>query len=183
MRLLSSFLMNTKADLRKHFSALRDNISPNTKKMWDETLCNRLYHSLKGSKVIHTYLPYRSEPDLTAFIQQMMDDGTIIVAPQTLKGGKMKNLILNDIQAIQYGLYQTPYPDGDIVYDGIYDAIIVPGLAFDLKGYRLGYGGGYYDRFLDTQGNTFAPCYPFQLVHRLPQGKYDIPVGEVVLSL
>lgn len=66
------------------------------------------------------------------------------------------------------------------------DAIIVPGLVFDLQGYRIGYGGGYYDRFLGSlsrKKSTLSLAFPFQVVEEeLPKEAYDIPVDFLVTS-
>ena len=59
--------------------------------------------------------------------------------------------------------------------------VIVPGLAFDNAGYRVGYGGGYYDRFLATKpGTAIGICYDFQCVEDVPHADWDIPVDHVV---
>ena len=58
----------------------------------------------------------------------------------------------------------------------------MPGLAFDREGHRIGYGGGFYDRFLTTEPNhpTVALCYDFQLLESLPTEEFDIPVDTVI---
>ena len=61
---------------------------------------------------------------------------------------------------------------------------VVPGAVFDREGYRIGYGGGYYDRYLAARReipfDTLALAYPFQLVEEIPRDDWDLPVGKVL---
>lgn len=63
------------------------------------------------------------------------------------------------------------------------DLVIVPGIIFDNEGYRIGYGGGYYDRYLHSFLNkTVALAFPFQIVASIPKEEHDIPVGKIISS-
>jgi len=74
-----------------------------------------------------------------------------------------------------------PIADGP-VGDDLEALVIVPGLVFDIRGYRIGYGGGYYDKFLsrERQHPTVALCYSFQLVDAIPTEEWDVPVDLVL---
>lgn len=84
------------------------------------------------------------------------------------------------LESIYSGLHE-PTEDTKLVKREEMDIIIVPGLAFTKDGYRLGFGGGYYDRFLsEFNGETFALAYEFQLMDSLPIEVHDIPVKKIV---
>ena len=85
----------------------------------------------------------------------------------------------NDLELTAFGLWE---PRSERVVEQTHiDLIHVPGVAFNKKGYRIGYGGGYYDRYLaEFQGKTVSTIYPCQLTDFQPDN-YDIPVQEVLI--
>ena len=80
------------------------------------------------------------------------------------------------------GMYGIKEPVSDVPCDKkSIDLAIIPALAFDTKGFRLGYGKGYYDRFLaDTDINTIGICHKELLVPKLPHDEFDISVDKVI---
>ena len=97
----------------------------------------------------------------------------------------MDFILVPDLTRIQHSAFGAPEPvdDGPLAADET-ALVILPGLVFDRKGYRIGYGGGYYDRFLFREPNhpTISLCYDFQIVDRLHPDPHDIPV-DIVLAL
>ena len=95
----------------------------------------------------------------------------------------MKFIYMNDLSAVENGYCNIPEPiaDGPIGDDPT-ALVLMPGLAFDKAGNRMGYGGGYYDKFLSEEPNhpTVALCYQFQMVEQIPTDSYDIPVDLVL---
>ena len=95
----------------------------------------------------------------------------------------MKFIYLEDLSKVEKNQMGIPEPvaDGPVAEDPT-ALVLMPGLAFTEKGDRMGYGGGFYDRFLAEEPNhpTLALCYDFQMVDRLPTEEYDIPVDTVL---
>lgn len=75
------------------------------------------------------------------------------------------------------GKYNIPEPTGDLVE---VDTIIVPGSVYDLEGYRIGYGGGYYDRYMKSHHIKIGVCFDFQVVDLLPRESHDVKLDWLV---
>lgn len=155
------------------------------KRRWDTELCEMLQAWLQKRQVktVHCYLPFPEEVQYQAVIEWMLQSHIQVVCPHALKDGVLEHRVLHRLREVSTGPFNTQHPAERKLYSGAYDAIIVPGLAFDRQGYRLGYGGGYYDRFLAEAQytTTVALAYPFQLVQMVPYTDYDLPVEEVLL--
>lgn len=164
--------------------ALRDALGPSDKAKIDKRICQRLSELVEQRKIqtIHTYLPMGSEVDIYPFIEQMLDKKLTIVAPKCLPKGKLEHLVLQSLNGLEEGIFGTKHPANSYEYSGVYDLIIVPGLAFDLQFNRIGYGGGYYDVFLKDQLDAYKVglSYPFQLVDQLPKEPHDIRLDGVL---
>lgn len=107
----------------------------------------------KKAKIIHTYVSFRSEVDTRFIIYHSLVDGKKVLCPITngedLLFGEIKSF--NDLVKGPYGILEPSKPinlDPERI-----DIIIVPGISFDLKGFRLGYGKGFYDRFIKNLRN------------------------------
>ncbi|MEA2008429.1 MAG: 5-formyltetrahydrofolate cyclo-ligase, partial [Chloroflexota bacterium] len=104
------------------------------------------------------------------------------VIPRVLPGNQMAFHPYDPAKLIlhTYGMWE-PSPDCSIVSPTEIDLALVPGLAFDAQGWRLGFGGGFYDRFLcDYTGVTLGIAYHSLFIERVPYGEYDIPMRFVV---
>ncbi|MBN8679549.1 MAG: 5-formyltetrahydrofolate cyclo-ligase [Chitinophagales bacterium] len=175
--------MFNKPILRQEMLAARAAMPAAEKNLLDQAICQQLWTwTLEHEpKVVHTYLPMGDEVDVRPFIQQALQAGITIVAPKSLKGRQLENLILRSLDELEPGIFGTSHPAGGQVYTGAYDLFVVPGLAFDALGNRVGYGAGYYDKFLLTQskGYKVGVCYPFQMVSALPTEPHDVPLDAV----
>jgi len=179
----------SKEALRKEFRSLRDNIQPHQKEEWDNGLQDRLrdHTAVQRAHVIFCYVGFGSEPDTLPFIEAGIQQGKRVGVPSILSqenGMRAAHLQhIGDLQPSKYGIPTPPEGASSIQPDQI-DLVIVPGLAFDEKGYRIGYGGGFYDRFLQQvreDCTLLALAYPFQVIPHVPQESFDIPVHEVLL--
>ena len=98
-------------------------------------------------------------------------------------GDEMRFILLPDIDRVAKGYSGIPEPiDDGPVADDPTALVLMPGLAFDKDGRRIGYGGGFYDKFLAAEPThpTVALCYEFQIVPHIPAEEFDIPVGRVL---
>ncbi len=131
---------------------------------------------------VYGYLPYNQEVRTTAILQQALRDGKKVAVPK-IYGQDMKFIYLEDLSQVAPGCSNIPEPIADgPVADDPNALVLMPGLAFDAAGHRIGYGGGFYDRFLQQEPNhpTLALCYDFQMLPHLETEEHDIPVDCVL---
>lgn len=176
--------MQEKKLIREKMLALRAGLLPSDKQRYDHSICEQLLLLVEetGAIRVHTYLPMGDEVDIFPFIGAMLEKGLTVVAPKSLKGRRLEHLVLHSLSELEAGIYGTSHPASGLVYEGSYDLFIVPGLAFDRHGNRIGYGAGYYDGFLGNQssGQKVGVCYPFQLLEELPSEPHDVRMDRVL---
>ena len=134
------------------------------------------------AKTIYGYLPYNQEVRTTPILARALQDGKRVAVPK-IYGDEMKFIYLTDFSQLEISSFGIPEPIADEpVADDPTALVLMPGLAFTEKGDRMGYGGGFYDKFLDSEPNhpTIALCYDFQVVADLPTQEHDIPVDMVL---
>ena len=137
----------------------------------------------RNAKTIYGYLPYNQEVRTVPMLEQAIRDGKRVAVPKCY-GEEMRFIYINDFVAeVAPGYANIPEPiaDGPVADDKT-ALVLMPGLAFDPAGHRIGYGGGFYDRFLAAEPNhpTLALCYGFQMVDHLETEEFDIPVDLVL---
>lgn len=133
------------------------------------------------AKTIYGYLPYNQEVRTVPMLEQALLDGKQVAVPKVY-GDEMRFICISDLSMVAPGYAGIPEPVADEpVADDLEALVLMPGLAFDPQGHRIGYGGGFYDRFLEAEPNhpTVALCYDFQMLPELKTEEHDIPVDEV----
>ena len=176
----------SKQEYRAFIRAHKQKMTPEDISMRSTLLCRQVLDTdaYRKSKTIYRYLPFNQEVDLTLLLQQALSDRKQLALPKC-RGKNMDFILVPELTRIQHSAFGAPEPvdDGPLAADET-ALVIVPGLVFDRKGYRIGYGGGYYDRFLFREPNhpTISLCYDFQIVDRLHPDPHDIPV-DIVLAL
>ena len=136
----------------------------------------------KEAKSIYGYLPYNQEVRTWSILERALQDGKRVAVPK-IYGDDMRFIYLSDLSQVEKGYGGIPEPVGDgPVADDRTALVLMPGLAFTKDGDRMGYGGGYYDRFLANEPAhpTVALCYDFQIVEHIPTEDYDVPVDLVL---
>ena len=174
-----------KAELRKQVLQEMKAIPREQKQAMDQALTDQfLKHPFcQEAKVIATYLSFPHEFQTQELIEQALRDGKKVLIPKTYPKGRMDFVVYNPQQLVKtsFGLLE-PQGDLEVVDASQIDLIHVPGLAFTTEGYRIGYGGGYYDRYLKhLSGHTFSTIYPCQIQDFIPES-HDIPVQEVLID-
>ena len=134
------------------------------------------------AKTIYGYLPYNQEVRTVPMLEQAILDGKQVAVPKVI-GDDMVFIYLTDMNQVEKGYAGIPEPIANepIATDET-ALVLMPGLAFDPQGHRIGYGGGFYDRFLENEPNhpTLALCYEFQMLEHLETEAHDIPVDLVL---
>ena len=174
-----------KSELRKQVLQEMKAISQEQKQFIDQALTEQLLQHpfYQEAKVIATYLSFPHEFQTQELIEQALRDCKKVLIPKTYPKGCMDFVVYNPQQLVKtsFGLLE-PQGDLEVVDASQIDLIHVPGLAFTTEGYRIGYGGGYYDRYLKHfSGNTLSTVYPCQIRDFIPED-HDIPVQEVLVD-
>ena len=139
----------------------------------------------------HTILAYYSLPDevnTRHLLDELVAEGKRVLLPTVIDGGQMEWHIYtseSDLKRGSFGIGESAgdiFPEKKLSLFSEKRIILVPGLAFDGMGHRLGRGKGYYDRFLAAHPYIykFGVCFDFQKVPEVPIDEYDIPVDEVI---
>jgi len=131
---------------------------------------------------IYGYLSYNQEVRTGPFLLAALAAGKRVAVPKVF-GEEMRFVWLEHLEAVAPGYCGIPEPlaDGPVA-DDPHALVLMPGLAFDTQWHRLGYGGGFYDKFLmkEPEHPTLALCYGFQMYDRLETDPHDIPVDQVL---
>jgi 5-formyltetrahydrofolate cyclo-ligase len=148
-------------------------------------LAGRLYETpqYSAAKSVYVYLSFNQEVRTEPIIRRAWADGKRVAVPKVM-GDEMVFIYLDSFDALSpQGAFGILEPASDApAADDAHALVIVPGLAFDRAGHRVGYGGGYYDRFLarETEHPTVALCFDFQRVDALEAEAHDVPVDQVI---
>ena len=147
-------------------------------------LAEKFYNSpaYQAASTIYGYLPYNQEVRTVPMLQRALDEGKRVAVPKVY-GEEMRFIYLEDLTQVSKGYAGIPEPIADApVAEDQRALVLMPGLAFDPQGHRIGYGGGFYDRFLAQEPHhpTLALCYEFQMQAHLDTEKFDIPVDTVL---
>lgn len=136
----------------------------------------------KNAKTIYGYLPYNQEVRTVPMLERALAEGKRVAVPKVF-GDEMKFIYITDLSRVEKGYAGIPEPvDDGPEADDPTALVLMPGLVFDPKGHRIGYGGGFYDRFLakEPAHPTVALCYDFQMLPELQTEEFDIPVDRVL---
>lgn len=176
--------MEERNQLRKRILTARDNLGPEAAAKGSRRVCGILQQipELAKARVIMAYAPARNEVDTTLFWADTMQDDRVLVLPRV----EDRELVpvrfsgWENTKRSSFGIREPmgePYPSQDI------EVVLVPGVVFDRNGYRLGYGQGFYDRFLPTLDPAtifIGIAYDFQVVDDTYPRKHDVRVDFVI---
>ena len=173
-----------KQELRKAIRARKRAMTPEEIERRSQALCRKFLQSeaYQRARTLYGYLPYNQEVRTVPILERALADGKRVAVPKVY-GDEMKFIFLEDLTQVAVGYANIPEPiaDGPVAQEP--DALVLmPGLAFDPQGHRIGYGGGFYDKFLSREPEhpTVALCYEFQMVAQLETEEFDIPVDTVI---
>ena len=147
-------------------------------------LAEKFYNTpaYQAASTIYGYLPYNQEVRTVPMLQRALDEGKRVAVPKVY-GEEMRFIYLEDLTQVSKGYAGIPEPIADApVAEDKQALVLMPGLAFDPQGHRIGYGGGFYDKFLAKESHhpTLALCYEFQMQAHLDTEEFDIPVDTVL---
>ena len=180
-------LKQEKERLRQTFRELRRAFAKKEKEQYDREILKKLtsLYQYRNASLLLTYVSKEIEVDTLRLIRKALGDGKQVAVPKCIDGTRnMEFYTITGVEQLEkstFGVLEPITglcPRTEITPDAL---CIVPGMAFDAEGYRLGYGKGYYDRFLSGFGGVTAGlCYSGCFRWRLPHGRYDRPVAFIV---
>lgn len=173
-----------KKEIRKEVLGTLQGLTSSQRARWSQHLTESLLSSdtYKCSKSLGTYLSMPHEFDTSYLIEQAQKDGKQIFIPKTYSQGRMDFVEYNpdDLMKSRFGVWE-PGTYSQPVDKSVVNWIHVPGLAWNQAGFRVGYGAGFYDRYLsDYQGETVSTLGSFQL-YDFEHQIFDIPVKELLI--
>ena len=137
----------------------------------------------RNAQTVMAYWPLPDEVDIRPFVDQLAAQGITIVLPKVTGDETMELRRYASHTDLREGAFHIMEPMGEVfeAYDQI-DFALVPGMAFDAAGHRLGRGKGYYDRFLSAHPYIYkiGVCFPFQRVAEVPSEEHDVMMDEVI---
>lgn len=178
-----------KPRLREAILAQRDALAPDWRADADRAITDRLLACVRerGATHVMAYSSFRSEWPSRAFNARVLAAGCTLYLPRVDRQTKRLAIHrVDDLDRLRPGVWQIPEPDPatcPVVTDlGVLDLILVPGVAFDRQGGRLGYGGGFYDKLLvdATRAYRLVGAYGFQVVPAVPMEAHDQRVDYLV---
>lgn len=181
--------MDSKSILRKQYKLRRASlfVSDADKKKADDAI-KEYFISLKKSHNISVFLIYvsfRDEVDTKELIEYLLSSGGKVAVPRCYENGRMEFFVISSLENLRTSAYGILEPEDDErfrVTDFEDSLCIVPGLAFDSSGMRIGYGGGYYDRFLEKHENMISVgfCYDSLIEKSVLTEKHDRKVDYII---
>lgn len=184
-------LRENKNRLRDEYLASRKALDPQLKKAMDEKICRSLISlaAYRYADVLLVYYPMPDEIDIKEFIKHAWSDGKSIAFPRCRRENRSMtfHIVSSFDELSEDGMFGIPEPlPGLPVYNPEnsrlqQSACIVPAVIYDREGYRIGYGKGYYDRYLPLfSGSRIGVCYSNFIINKVPRGKYDLAVNVLV---
>jgi 5-formyltetrahydrofolate cyclo-ligase len=179
-----------KKEIRKRMLQLRDEQKPADRALWDDIIFSKLTggSDYRNAATIFIFVSFRSEVDTHRIIRKALEDGKVVAVPKVLSRAEgMRAFRIESMEDLQEGYFGVlepregcpEIPVGDI------ELILMPGAAFDREGGRIGYGGGFYDRYISEAGKDLrkvALAYRMQVLDRVPMEENDIRVDAIITN-
>lgn len=173
----------TKSELRKWIRDRKKHLTKEQIKKRSEQILGAILQLPEYKKATHiyAYVSYNEEVSTFAFLESVLRSGKTLCVPKVY-GEIMKFHIITSLEDLKPGAYGILEPCNDLIDEKNSGFMLLPGLAFDRAGHRLGYGGGFYDKYLSEHKDFIkvAAAYDFQVVSKVNYESQDIPVDVVV---
>lgn len=175
-----------KKELRKEFRTLRNIYSGKDKasRACEERFLNS--EEYQRCKALFIFLSFGSEIETRDIIDRALEDKKLVALPYMT--GKPHEMLFLKIQSLKdlvknsTGIYEPVFKEENTVVSDKDTIIVVPGLAFDKNGYRIGYGGGYYDKYMSENEymKAIGLCFDFQITDSIPTDEYDVKSDIII---
>jgi 5-formyltetrahydrofolate cyclo-ligase len=180
--------MTDKKEIRKRILTLRNDMTPGEIAGKSGVIIRRLteLRELREASTLMVFLSFGSEVLTDDLLRWGWDAGKRIVIPLCRPEGRgLTPCLLGSFAELETGHYGIREPNAEIIRTvprEEIDAVLVPAVAFDRRGYRVGYGGGYYDRFLPEvpRAARIGAAFSCQIVAEIPADSHDVPADRIV---
>lgn len=176
-----------KNNLRRKFRSWREKLTPDRKRSLDGQIFSRIIQmrQFQSAHTVLCFISTRIEVDTHRLIEYCWKHGKRVAVPRCLNDkGRMKFYYINSWRDVEIGKFRLLEPNLSICREVTIfhkSVAIVPGFSFDRSGYRLGFGKGYYDRFLSKYNEIkIGICYNACVTKKLPHGRFDVAVDYLV---
>lgn len=177
----------SKAELRRKVLSIRSNLPIKTKKEADEQIRKRLLalQQYQNASAIYCYVSVKDEVDTHEIIRKSLEKGLKVAVPRITGRGRMEFYFIQSPDDLVPGKWsipepgewciKAPHPEQDTM-------VIMPGVAFDRSGNRIGYGGGYYDRYLEKcpKCMRIALAFSCQCIENIICDRYDVRADIII---
>ena len=175
--------------IRKEIQEKLKKISDKDRKSFEEILYKKLFENenFKNANCIALTILFGTEINTYPIIEKLLKNGKIVCSPICEKESrKMTFYKINSLDELvegYYGIKTPPKIEENIIKKDEIDLILVPGVGFDKNNYRIGFGGGYYDRYLkDFKGYTISLAFKEQIVEKVPTNEFDLHEDLVITN-
>ncbi|MBI5388932.1 5-formyltetrahydrofolate cyclo-ligase [Candidatus Woesearchaeota archaeon] len=169
--------------LRKQFLDARNALAKEEIARKSNSIRKKLFSlpALREAKTIMFYVSFKSEVHTLGMIQRALSERKTVCVPYVDKH-EIRPSIIWSVRELKPGHFGVPEPlHPNPISPASVDVVIVPGVAFDKKGFRIGYGKGFYDKFLpQTRAKKIGLCFASQLADKLPHEEHDVGMDVVI---
>lgn len=183
---MSDNVKDIKKHLRNQYRQYRLNIPEDIKSEYDKKICDTLMQmvSFRYSETILMYAPLKGEIDIMPIAKKALELGKRVAFPRCVEDPRNLDFkYVSSLDELSEGSYSIAEPSEELesVTDFSKSICIIPGIVFDTEGYRVGYGKGYYDRFLSVyDGTKFGLAYSECIIDSVPRGRFDKHVDMLI---
>lgn len=177
--------MTSKKEIRKKIKGLKEALTKEEIAKYSDAIAEKLIQSdfYKASKVIYPYVAYNQEVITDKIIQDAWDSGKRVAVPKVIDD-HMEFMYITSFDQLELGYCDIPEPTTTDIADEPEILIVMPGIAFDPDFNRIGYGGGFYDKYLSAHAHQkfvkVALTYDFQILDHLETEEHDYKVDAIV---
>jgi len=185
--------METKAHIRERILALRNDLPVTERQEASAKIAEKVFNlnAYKKADIVLGFVGYGSETDTVPFLESAVKDGKKVYCPVSKGNGTMEFYRFRRKEDLTEGYKKIPEPSGtEERFDSrlaekekhLHVFMLMPGVAFDEKGHRIGYGKGFYDRYLGAfrPECVLAVCFECQMVEEIPAEEFDVLPDLVV---
>lgn len=180
-------IKEVKTRIRAEYKEKRRNIPPDEKTSLDRAVCTRFLglSSYRFADTVLLYSPLKHEIDTSAIALDALAKGKKVAYPRCMDGNRMVYHYVTTLDELTEGMYGIKEPDTSLpLYtpdSKMHTVCVLPAIVYDKDGYRLGYGKGYYDRFLSGfRGTKAGLIYSGFIIDSVPRGRFDMPSDIII---
>ncbi|HEC81995.1 MAG TPA: 5-formyltetrahydrofolate cyclo-ligase [Thermoplasmatales archaeon] len=180
-------VVDKKKKIREKIIEVRKNTSVEKIRKWSRDIEKRFFslREYKDAETVMFYVSYDNEVYTHDMIKKALKEGKKVVVPfSDTKHNNITPIQIKDFEELKrgaYGILEPFYQHELVVSENVIDLVVVPGVAFDTKGHRIGHGLGYYDEFLKTvTACKTGFAFEFQVLSEIPCEEHDVRMDKIV---